>query len=102
MIENIQIINVFDLFYIIGNLTYHGSDNRIPSTYRVNIITQETDQIKNGSYQTGIFNLKWANDEKTTNFVYEVELDKFSNSWAAFSFSGNGKMVKLKTLFFKT
>lgn len=69
--------------------------NRLPSEYRLNIISEESEQnITNGSYQTEIYNLKWSNDQNRTNFIYEVDLANFSNNWAAFSFSENGKMVK--------
>ena len=62
----------------------------------------ETHLFKNvTSYNLFIYSLKWTNDDVNTNFVYEVQLSGFTNSWAAFSFSEDGKMVNLNQKNFK-
>ena len=63
---------------------YHGPDNRIASDYRVNVISGENDMK---FYKNGIFSLGWVNVNDYTHFIFEVELSRFTNSWAGFSFS---------------
>ena len=104
----------FWIFYFSQEINlYHGPNSRVASDYRINVVTQETDEVKtttkapnttskpenNGSYQYGNYKLTWEDEGDQTAFTFTSQSSRLfysTNSWYAVAFSNDNKMVDLK------
>ncbi len=76
--------------------------NKIGSTRDINnnnnnnlMVKKEAPKVVESwnNYSLENFNLKWKNNDKTTDFIFSTKLTDDKNVWTAFAFSEDEKMV---------